>query len=60
MPVKSDCQMKPGYLYRSDPIYSNLPKMSGYTTGCNLKILLCFARFEHGKMFRLTEHGKKV
>ena len=43
MPVKSDCQVKPGYFYRFEPVISNLPKMSGYNAGCYLKILLCLA-----------------
>ena len=43
MPVKSDCQVKPAYLSRFEPVNSNLTKMSGYNLGCNLKILLCLA-----------------
>ena len=41
MPVKLDCQVKPAYLSRFEPVNSNLPKMSGYNTGFHLTILLC-------------------
>ena len=44
MSVKSDCQVKPAYLSRFEPLNSNLPKMSCYNTGCNLQILLCLAQ----------------
>ena len=43
MPGKSDCQMKPGYLSKFEPVNLNLTKMSGYNPGCNLKILQCLA-----------------
>ena len=62
MPVKSDCQVKPAYLSRFEPVNSNLPKMSFYNTGCHLKILLCLVgdcQVWTWKMYRLTEPGKK-
>ena len=43
MPVKTDCQVKPGYFPRFEPVNSNLTKMTGYNPGCNLKILQCLA-----------------
>ena len=43
MPVKLDCQVKPAYLSRFEPVNSNLSKMSSYNTGCHLQILLCLA-----------------
>ena len=43
MPGKLDCQVKPGYLSRFETVNSNLTKMSGYNSGCNLKILQCSA-----------------
>ena len=43
MPVKLDCQVKPAYLSRFEPVNSNLPKMSGYNLGCQVTILLCLA-----------------
>ena len=55
MPVKSDCQVKPAYLSRFEPVNSNLPKMACYNTGCHLKILLCLAgdgQVEPGKKGR--------
>jgi hypothetical protein len=39
MPGKSDCQVKPEYLSRFEPVNLNLTKRSGYNPGCNLKIL---------------------
>ena len=56
----SDCQVKPGYLSRFEPVNSNLTKMSVYNPGCNLKILQCLAGFEPVKMYRLTEPGKNA
>ena len=39
----SDSQVKPGYLSKFEPVDSNLTKMSGYNSGCNLKIFQCLA-----------------
>jgi hypothetical protein len=44
MPVKSDCQVKPAFLSRFEPVNSNLPKMSGYNTGCHLENFALFIK----------------
>ena len=63
MPGKSYCQVRPGYLSRSEPVNSNLTKCQVITKVVTLQS--CSAqqviiRFESGKMYRLTEPGKNA